>query len=885
MREARAIATGVGDDVTDIARNANARTTTLPRAIDWAAIARWVAMIIAGGWVGYFLFTGMPQLTLQVYPRTIALHAMFAGLAAVYVVYLLAARRLPGGSPLDLPVLGFLAVYALATYASANWRTSLEPALIVGASVLVFYALADLPILTASVLRRAFMLCALALSVYALWIVGNDYADYVRLARSVEGLHAGNIFPATVPRVHGVSDHPNILAMILTLALPFFALGAWRPDAWYDRVIAIAGLLCGAMALFLTLSRGGWFGASVGVALTVAGIWISLRRYAAEQRGDARSWREYVPAGLNPTALAALAGAAALVVVGALVFISNSSSRPGWLFRSSLSPRQDAWHAGWQIFKDHPFLGAGPNMFGILYPQYARENFLVHTQHAHNGFLQFADDAGILGLIALAALAIAVAYVLIRTWLTGALEQRLLAVACAGALVGFSLHNQLDAGNIWKAPPIALAVIGAIIVRNWREATPVASPASAPEASPGDRARRYGLIAARVALLSLIALPFLAWYRIDRAHNDFSDGARLFAERKPGAIEKLQAAVDADSSLMPYQLLLGEVQATTFDGNGRADAPMIASAIAHLERAVALDPRSDIAHANLAKAYLFAGRERQAADEAQKTRFIARFHVPPVLAAAEVYEALGLTDDAVATYGQALSMDAGIADSPYWQMTDFRRQHFDEILRRSAIGVNACTEGAFLVRAHQSDASAPLGGLDEASKGCQLLAFSYPNDLVLRVAFAKILMQQGRMDEARSHLQYAIDRQPDFGPARTELGRWYQLNGDIDAARAQWVTGAQLDEAESVLLLGDSYPPGQLPAGLDDRLESLLQTTGTSVRNDAISILYYRLRYGRISPVDTMVPGDWQRAIPRLYQQMQDTLFRWRSEQYATIAQ
>ncbi len=841
-------------------------------------------MIIVGGWVGYFLFTAMPQLTLTVYPRTIALHAMFAGLAAVYVVYLLAARRLPGGSPLDLPVLGFLAAYALATYASINWRTSLEPALMVGASVLVFYALADLPFLTAAMLRRAFMLCALALSVYALWIVGNDYADYLRLARSVEGLHAGNIFPATVPRVHGVSDHPNILAMVLTLALPFFALSAWRPDAWYDRAIAIAGLLCGGMALFLTLSRGGWFGASVGVALTLAGAWITIRRYAAEGRGAARSWREYVPAGLTPPALAAIAGAAALAVIGALVFVSNSSSRPGWLFRSSLSPRQDAWHAGWQIFKDHPFLGAGPDMFGILYPQYARENFLVHTQHAHNGFLQFADDAGLIGLIALAALGISVAYVLFRTWSVGSLEQRLVAVACAGALIGFCLHNQLDAGNIWKAPAISLAVIGAIIVRTWREATAGTRAAPAPETSSGDPVRRYGHIAARAVLLALIALPFVAWYRIDRAHDDFSDGSRLFAERKPGAIEKLQSAADADSSLMPYQLLLGEVQATTFDGNGRADAPMIASAIAHLQRAVALDPRSDIAHANLAKAYLFAGRERDAADEAQKTRFIARFHVPPVLAAAEVYEALGRTDDAVATYGQALSMDAGIADSPYWQMTDFRRQHFDEILHRSAIGVNQCTEGAFLVQAHQSDASAPLGGLDQASQGCQYLAFAYPNDLVLRVAFAKILMQQGRMDEARSHLQYAIDRQPDFGPARTELGRWYQLNGDIEDARAQWVTGAQLDEAESVLLLGDSYPAEQRPAGLDDRLESLLQTTGTSIRNDAIAILYYRMRYGRVSPIDTMVPGDWQQAIPRLYRDMQDTLARWRGGEATATA-
>src|SRR6185295_8747286 len=122
-------------------------------------------------------------------------------------------------------------------------------------------------------------------------------------------------------------------------------------------------------------------------------------------------------------------------------------------------------------FRDHVLTGAGPNGFGLLYPQYAHGNYLIHTQHAHNGFLQVADDAGLLGIAALLVLAASVVFVLFRTWTHGSLEQRLLAVASAGALLGFSMHNQLDAGNIWKAPAFALAVVGAIIARNYREST------------------------------------------------------------------------------------------------------------------------------------------------------------------------------------------------------------------------------------------------------------------------------------------------------------------------------------------------------------------------------------------------------------------------------
>jgi hypothetical protein len=102
------------------------------------------------------------------------------------------------------------------------------------------------------------------------------------------------------------------------------------------------------------------------------------------------------------------------------------------------------------------------------------------------------------------------------------------------------------------------------------------------------------------------------------------------------------------------------------------------------------------------------------------------------------------------------------------------------------------------------------------------------------------------------------------------------LNGNLDEARHQWVIGAQLDEAESVLLLGDSYPAGETPPELPGRLEALIKTSGSTIQNDIVSILYYRMRYGRLSPVSALIPGDWQTALPRPYVEMQEALQRWR---------
>lgn len=840
---------------------ADARPATAPDTLlSTETIARVAVVASVTIWLGVFLFTGMPQLTLEVFPRTVTLHAMAGGLAIVYVGYLALTRRLPGGTPLDLPVLGLIGAYVIATSYSINFRASVEATLQFAVPVIAFYALAGLPYLSASRLRYIFVGLGAGLSFYALWIVGNDYADHLSFIRSVEGLNSGNIFPPTVPRVHSVSDHPNILAMVLVLAVPFFAIMGWHAANWWERALAAIALLATAMTLFLTLSRGAWIGASVALVFTVVAAWITAGAHRREAQGEQFSWRTLVPDNVSPTGIATIVSAGVLAVGGGLAFLAGAGTRPGWLFRGSLSPREDAWRSGLDMFRDYPLTGSGPNTFGLLYPEYSGR-FLVHTQHAHNGFLQAANDLGIIGLFALAAIAGAVVFMLWRTWREGLLEQRLMAVACAGALIGFSLHNQLDAGNTWKAPGIALALVGAIIARNYLE-----RPAAIRPVTSAEPWRRYALLAPRALLLVLLIPLFAVVYRVDTAHYDYWRGVDgFFAPNVPAAhadIAAVQEAVNRDSGMMIYQMQLGLMQAAVYRETG--EQALLDRAIIHFERAVELDERSALAHANLARAYQMAGRDDEAAEQAAATRFISRHHVPPVLMVAEVYEDMDREEDAIAAYGQVLSMDAGLADSDFWQGTEFRRDHFDDFLQASALGINACTFGSYLVTAHRSDPESSLDRLPETSEACQILVFVSPNDLVRRTHYARILMEEGRMDEAYEHLDFATSRQPDFGPARTELGIWYERQGDIEAARAQWVLGGQLDEPESLRRLGQTYPPGEVPIEVIDRLRELLDERGSSIQNDIISILYYRMRYARMS-ADPLIAGEWQTAVPRSY--------------------
>ncbi len=87
--------------------------------------------------------------------------------------------------------------------------------------------------------------------------------------------------------------------------------------------------------------------------------------------------------------------------------------------------------------------------------------------------------------------------------------------------------------------------------------------------------------------------------------------------------------------------------------------------------------------------------------------------------------------------------------------------------------------------------------------------------------------------------------------------------------------GGELGEGESLRRLGDSYAPSEVPEQVRARLEDLVATSGSSVRNDLVSVLYYRMRYGRLSPVFALIPGTWQDAVPRPYAEWVAALGRW----------
>ncbi len=821
---------------------------------------------VVGSWVGFYLITLWPSIALEAFRATIIFHVATALVVAPYLVSLIMRRRLPGGSALDAPVVAALAAYLLATATSLNWRVSLESTLVILMAVSVFFVLSDRQLFRRRHVETGVMLAALAGAVWALHSVLNNYLDYLDLTRAVNGnLSFSDYIPPTVPRVKDVGDHPNILAMALAMAAPFFVVAIFRKGDAAMRMLGIIGLPVIALALFFTLSRGAWSAAALGIAFTIVLMVVALpagRAFVSSARSAA---------GSRLGLLVAIAGVASVVVMlgAGVVFASRWESRPEWLFRESASPRWDLLTTGAEVYRDHPLLGAGPDVFGLLYPEYSGKSPRYHY-HVHNGFLQTAVDAGIPGVVAMIALGGTFGWMTVGRLRRASPQTQLSLVAATGGLIAFSVHSLVEAPNEAKTALAMLAALGAIAVLAAGEADEESARIDAPRRVD---LRQAGQFAVRAFVPVAMAGLLITWARLDAAHYQYSNSlGNANAHRWAQSSEQAKRAVELDPSLAIYRFQYGSVLARDYLQTGRP--ALLNDAIAQLDRGLQLEPRSAIGHTNLA--LLYAGIERPGDVRTEALEAIRYANRDPsvVLAAGYALEKAGWEDEAVGAYADALFFDAGLADSPFWRGTTFRQRNFDDIIGSSAIIFNAC---ALL---NLSNHGAPAGPFTRAQslEACRQHVLDNPADFAARVTYAEALIRSNAdtaLSEARALLDDVLKTQTGFGPALTALGLWYKTQGDTAAAREQWVRAGQLNETDALVMLGDTYPANAVPREVVDALRERMDKATSEVQFPLTAILYYRRSFYRGSPIDILLPGDWQTAMPGRFARALDALDRW----------
>lgn len=127
----------------------------------------------------------------------------------------------------------------------------------------------------------------------------------------------------------------------------------------------------------------------------------------------------------------------------------------------SLWRRQNYLRVGLNIFKNHPFLGAGPGNFAVLHahPDYQPHSILVGVpRQPHNTYVQVISETGLVGLIFFIGVAVTALARTAPAMRTGAVyPQGLFIVLMGFGMMGLFLHLLLEK-YVW----ITLALVRAI---------------------------------------------------------------------------------------------------------------------------------------------------------------------------------------------------------------------------------------------------------------------------------------------------------------------------------------------------------------------------------------------------------------------------------------
>jgi Flp pilus assembly protein TadD len=551
-------------------------------AVEWLALAAGAA---AFGYVGWDLALWDARIQLL-------LHLLAVGALAGVIAIAVRGGELPI-SRIDLPILGLLAAYALATLFAINVGMSLRA---MGA---VLATAAMLPVALVA-LRHRPTWTALVVCVPSIVLAAGTLA--VMAARRVQWVLSG---APGLPPIRMPAEGTPFGSVAVP---PFVLLGCWALAGAIEapaprRTVRTLLLAAGIPLTLLSGSRAAWLAIVVTlVLLAVPVLWARRRRLRLPVLG---SWS---------VALAAVGG---LLLAGISVLLVL----PRLTAVSSLLYRGDLWRDTLAAASANPLLGLGP---GIM--PYARQaaapalSFPVSQPHSHNLLLGVFGDAGLIGLAAATLLVVATARVAgpgrSRTTAGRTAAAVLAGLAISGLfedltfLPNFNLIVLLlvaialrDAGAVrWVRPP-RLAGIG---LAAGAAAMSIALLPAMVVADAGAIAYRRGIEAAAAGEWGAAAREFGRSVEIDPWHPAGPDalGVALVADER---LEEARTWIEEATRLNP--------------GNGRAWANLGLVCLALDERecaqaaarrALEHAPRQDATLANAALVLDAIGREHEA---------------------------------------------------------------------------------------------------------------------------------------------------------------------------------------------------------------------------------------------------------------------------------
>jgi O-antigen ligase len=328
---------------------------------EWLAIGAGLAVFGYLGW-DQALWDARAQL---------ALHLLAIG--AIVGLGLVALRGDLPRSPLDLPVLGLMAAFALATVSALNVGMSLRAM----AAITAFAAMLPVAILA---IRHRPAWVGIVTSVPVLLL--SVPTLFVLLSRRVDWILAGA--PGLPPiRMPSEGTPFGSVAVPPFVIIPAWALAGLIEPAWLRRSVRVGLVAVGIPMTILSGSRSAWLAIAVA-AVVAAAPWAWKRRHLLTR-----------PSRITPRALiAALAASAAAALLLALL-LPRATALTSVLYRLAL------WRDTLTAWQTDPLLGIGPGFMPYARQAAAADfTFPARQPHSHNLPLGVLGDAGLFGLAA-----------------------------------------------------------------------------------------------------------------------------------------------------------------------------------------------------------------------------------------------------------------------------------------------------------------------------------------------------------------------------------------------------------------------------------------------------------------------------------------------------
>jgi O-antigen ligase len=375
---------------------------------------------------------------------------------------------------------------------------------------------------------------------------------------------------------------------------------------------ALLLLLALVMATALACSRSRMGIASAALALAATGIVLTWK---GRGRGFA-------------AAAVVVAGATLVLFAqgGAGVPILDRFASAATEFQGSLG-RREMWAQALRMASDFPLTGVGLGAFASVFPAFRTSGAGVALTHAHNDYIEWATETGLIGcLVLLASLALLALPLLRRCH--GRADFGVLGYAAVASLVAIGLHALTDFNLEIPGNALTLAVIAGLAL-SWRQ-TPAPALAGVSETARAGRAAGAIAPATLLVLLGAALIPvdgdpertFRTAARLEReAMGDLqalaqagaggstpSNVAVAYIEKRLDEARALQVGglrrlpISPAGHLGLARLDLGLCAVTSM--SGRPAGECAATAMRELHAAVALAPMSAALHAQVARILL-----------------------------------------------------------------------------------------------------------------------------------------------------------------------------------------------------------------------------------------------------------------------------------------